>query len=143
MVPVMLLVFADPFVATYQRFDGIILPEHIIDIPKSHSTGGGLFGSSKEDPATCNGVKLSSFKYRTKDLQPDNHKELRKNGLSMHLQRVHDFLVGTKSMDDPVYCIEEVCAIYVSLHKYYLCYKKGYGYQLSCHEWEFIETTKV
>ena len=89
----------------------------------------------------CNGVKLSSFQYYTEDLKEANHKELRKNGLCMHLQGMLDILVGVKSMDDPVNCVEVICATYKSLHKYYLCYKLSYGY--SCHDWEFKETTKV
>ena len=117
------------FVATCQRFDGIILPEHKIKIEKFHS--GRWFGSSKEDSLLCNGVKLSSFDYYTKDLKTANHKELRKSGLSMHLQNVHDVLVGEESMGDPVFCIEVVCAAYLSLHKYFLCYRKMY---LGCHD---------
>ena len=87
----------------------------------------------------CNGVSLSSFDYYTRDLKSDNHKELRKNSLSMHLQKVHAGLVGEESISDPVSCVEITCATYLSLHKYYLCYKRGYGY-LACHDWE---TTKV
>ena len=90
----------------------------------------------------CNGVKLSSFDYNTKDLKPFNHKELRKSSLLMHLQNMQDVLVGEETMDDPVFCIEVVCATYLSLHKYYLCYKRSYGY-IGCHDFEFIETTKV
>jgi len=132
-----------PFIATYQRFDGIILPEHKIQPSKSQSSGGlWPFGStSREDPTTCNGVKLNSFDYNTKDLKTHNHKELRKSGLSMHLQEVHNVLVGTEPMNDPISCIEKIYAIYISLHKYYLCYEKRYG--LSCQDWEFEETTKV
>ena len=129
------------FVATYQRFDGIILPEHKTKIQKFHSSGG-WFGSAKEDPSMCNGVKLSSFDYYTKDLKTANHKELRKSSLVMHLQNVHDVLVGKESMSDSVFCIEVVCTTYLSLHKYHLCYKRGYGYS-SGHDWEFHETTKV
>lgn len=87
-------------------------------------------------------MKLSSFDYITKDLKTNNHKELRKDALLMHLHSMHDVLVGTKSMDNPVNCIEFICATYVSLHNYYLCYKRTYGY-LSCHDWKFSETTKV
>ena len=114
----------------------------MITIQKSHS--GGWFGSGKVDPLMCNGVKLSSFDYYTQDLQTANHKELRKSSLLMHLQNVHDILVGKQSMGDPVFCIEVVCTTYLSLHKYHLCYKKlkGYGY-LREHDWEFHETTKV
>ena len=91
----------------------------------------------------CNGVKLSSFDYYTQDLKTANHKELRKNALSMHLQNVYDVLVGEKSMGDSVFCIEVVCTVYLSLHKYHLCYRRSsYGY-LGCHDWEFNETTKV
>lgn len=130
------------FVATYQRFDGIILPEHKIEIQKSHSSS--WFGVGKVDPSMCNGVQLSSFGYYTKDLQTANHKELRKSGLIMHLHNVHDILVEQQSMGDPVFCIESVCTTYLCLHKYHLCYKKGgsYGY-LRDHDWEFHETTKV
>ena len=138
----LLIQFVNSCVANYQRFDGIILPEHIIEIPKSRS-GGWLFGSStKEEPTTCNGVKLSEFNYSTSDLKINNHKELRKDGLLMHLQSMNDILIGTKSIDDPVYCVEVICATYLSLHKYYLYYKSYYGY-LGCHDWEFNETTKV
>ena len=133
------------FVAIYQRFDGIIMPEHKINIPKVPSSSSWLpFSSGKDDPSLCNGVKLSSFDYHTQDLKTANHKELRKSSLLMHLQNVHGILVGDQSMDDPLFCIEVVCAIYLSLHKYYLCYKKAqaYGY-LRDHDWEFRETTKV
>ena len=130
------------FVAIHQRFDGIILPEHIINVSlKSISSTGWLF-FAKEDPTMCNGVKLSSFDYYTKDLRIANHKELRKNGLFMHLNSMLDILVGTGSMDDPAYCIEFICAVYESLHKYCLCYTSVYGY-LNCHHWEFNGTTKV
>ena len=106
-------------------------------IPKS---GGGWF--SKEDPLMCNNVKLSSFHYHTGDLKLANHKELRKNGLLMHLQNVRGVLVGEKSMSDPVSCIEVACAAYFSLHKYCLCFKGTFGY-LGVHDWEFHETAKV
>ena len=129
------------FVATYQRFDGILLPEHIIELPKSHSGSKWRFGGAKEDPETCNGVKLSLFNYNTQDLKLPNHKELRKNSLSMHLNSMVDFLTGAKSMDDPIHCAEVVCATYLSLHNYYLCYQRIYG--LNCHEWKFAETKKV
>ena len=105
-------------------------------------SGGGLFGGPKEDPLMCNGVKLSSFDYDTQQLKTANHKELRKSSLLMHLQNVHDVLIGEESMNDPVFCIEVTCATYLSLHKYYLCYKQRFGY-LGCHDWEFSETTKV
>ena len=135
--------FVDLFIATYKRFDGIILPEHVIDIPKPKSSSIWPFGgSTKEEPDTCNGVKLSSFDYKTKDLKSANHKELRKDALSMHLQSKHDILVGTQPMEDPIYCVEVICTTYLSLHKFYLCYKRTYGY-LCCHDWEFNETTKV
>ena len=139
---VLLVQFFNSFVANYQRFDGIILPEHIIQIPKSQSSGIWPFNITKEDPTKCNGVKLSSFDYNTEDLKPDNHKELRKDALLMHLHSMYDVLVGTKSMDDPVYCVEVICATYLSLHTYYLHYKSVYGY-LGCQNWEFNETTKV
>ena len=113
------------------------MPEHIEEI-KQKSTSSWF---SKEDPLMCNGVKLSSFNYYTRELKPDNHKELRKNSLLMHLQNVHDVLIGDVSMSDPVSCMEVVCATYFSLHKYYLSYKRLYG--LACHDWEFYETTKV
>ena len=138
---ILLILFVIFCVATYQRFDGIILPEHIIEVTKSKSGSGWIF-TAKDAPNMCNGVKLSSFDYCTQDLTTANHKELRKNSLSMHLQSIVDILVGTKSMYDPVYCVEVICATYLSLHKYYLCYKSGYGY-LSYHDWEFNETTKV
>ena len=137
---ILLIWCIDYFVAIYQRFDGIILPEHIIKFPKPKSSGG-WFSGPKEDPTTCNGVKLSSFGYNTEDLRTDNHKELRKDALLMHLHSMHDVLVGTKSMDDPVCCIEVICSTYLSLHNYYLCFKRAYG--LSCHDWKFNETTKV
>lgn len=127
------------FIVTYQRFDGIILPEHIKEPAKSQYS---FAWFRKEDPTMCNSVKLSSFGYKTDDLKIDNHKELRKEALNMHLQSIHDNLVGTGSVDDPVYCVEVVCAIYLSLHKYYVCYVSTYGY-LGCHDWEFTETTKV
>ena len=129
--------FYDPFVATYQRFDGIILPEHIKE-PQSSSKS-----SNREDPATCNGVKLSSFDYKTKDLKLVNHQELRKIGLSMHLQSIHDVLVGTESMDDPIKCVDVVCGTYLSLHKNYLCYRAEVYESPLCHKWEFNETAKV
>lgn len=128
------------YVAIYQRFDGIILPEHKIKVQKSHSSS--WFGGGKVDPSMCNGVKLSSFDYHTQDLQIANHKELRKSSLLMHLQNVYDILVGEQSIGDPIFCIEVVCTTYLCLHKYHLCYKKGYGY-LRDHDWEFHETTKV
>ena len=137
----LLICSVDSFVATYRRFDGIILPEHMIEPPKSQSSSGWWPYGGKEDPTTCNGAKLHAFNYKTKDLKADNHKELRKNGLSMHLQSVHNVLVGIEPMDDPIYCIEEVYTIYVSIHKNYLCYEKQYG--LSCQDWEFNETTMV
>ena len=59
----------------------------------------------------------------------------------MHLQSMYNVLVGTESMDDPIYFVKVVCAAYFSLHKYYLCYERMYG--LSCHEWKFDETDKV
>ena len=90
----------------------------------------------------CNGVKLSSFNYYTHDLKSDNHKELRKSGLLMHLQNMHNILVGEESMNNPVSCVELTCAAYLSLHKYYLHYKRAYGY-IGCHDWEFHETAKV
>lgn len=129
--------FFNHFVATYRRFDGIILPEHIVKVPKSSR----WFSSGNAN--TCNGVKLSSFDYQTKDLTQSNHKELRKNALIMHIQNIRDVLIGAESMDDPVNCVEVVCTAYTSLHKYYLCYESNYGYNLNCHEWEFTETTKV
>ena len=60
----------------------------------------------------------------------------------MHLHSMYDVLVGAKSMDNPIYCVEVVCATYLSLHNYYLCYASAYGY-LSYHDWKFDETTKV
>lgn len=130
------------FVATYQRFDGIILPEHLIQPPKAQYMYRGTWPFfAKDNPDTCHGVKLSSFDYSTRDLKLANHKELRKNGLLMHLNGMYDVLVGTESMDDPIHCAEVVCATYLSLHKYYLSYQKVYG--LNCHEWTFYETTKV
>ena len=124
------------FVATYQRFDGIVLPNHKVEIPIAKSS------SSAKDPAMCNGVKLNSFNYYTRDLSSANHEELRRSGLSMHLQSIHGVLVGADSMNDTVFCVERVCTTYLSLHKYYLCCKGSYGY-LTCHDWEFNETTKV
>lgn len=118
------------------------MPEHKIDIPKVQSSSSWLFGSGKEDPTVCNGVKLSSFNYKTCDLQMDNHKQLRKNGLLMHLKSMDGVLAGTESMGNSVSCAEVVSAAYLSLHKYYLCYKEKYGY-LYHHDWEFFETTKV
>ena len=85
---------------------------------------------------------MSSFDYNTCDLKLANHKVLRKDSLMMHLQSMHEILVGTQLMDDPVDCVEVICSTYLSLHKYYLCYKSTYGY-LSFHDWEFNETTKV
>ena len=111
------------------------MPEHKIEVQKSGNRSG-------KDPSKCNGVLLSSFDYYTFDLKSDNHKELRKSSLSMHLQKVHAGLVGEESISDPVSCVEITCAAYLSLHKYYLCYKRHYGY-LGCHDWEFHETTKV
>ena len=118
------------------------MPEHIKELAKSQYYFSWFYSNNREDPTTCSGVKLSSFDYKTDNLSIDNHKELRKQGLTMHLQSRHDTLVGTCSMDDPVYCVDVVCATYLSLHKYYLCYKTNYGY-LGCHKWEFTETTKV
>lgn len=126
------------FLATYQRFDGIVLPEHRKETFEFDSSK-----RFKEHPSYCNGEKLSSFDYRTKDLKLANHKELRKNGLRMHLQSMHDILVGAQSMDDPIYCVEVTCTTYLSLHKNYLCYKKYGDKDLSCHEWEFNETAEV
>ena len=90
----------------------------------------------------CNGVKLTSFNYYTHDLKVDNHKELRKSGLLMHLQDMRNVLAGEESMSNPVSCVEVTCAAYLSLHKYYLHYKRSYGY-IGCNDWEFYDTTKV
>ena len=113
----------------------------MIKLPKSQSSSMWPFGGAKEDPDTCNGVKLYAFNYNTRDLKLVNHKELRKNSLSMHLHGMHDILVGVESMDDPIQFVEVVYATFLSLHKYYLCYPKMYG--LNCHEWKFDETNKV
>ena len=125
--------------ATYQRFDGILLPEHIIKPQKVPENSGNTI---KEAPTTCNGVKLSSFNYKTEDLSLANHKELRKKGLSMHLQSMHNALAGTESLEDPIHCVEMICATYFSLHKYFLYFKIEHGY-FGCQEWKFPETTKV
>ena len=132
-----MLIFVCLFLlATYQRFDGIILPEHITELKYNFSA---MWRFNKPD--YCSGVKLSSYYYNTRDLKLYNHKELRKSSLSMHLQRMYNILIGTESMDDPMYCVEVVCAVYFSLNKYYLCYEALYG--LCCYEWKFDNTTEV
>ena len=115
------------------------MPEHIIEPKYNISNLSALWRFNKPD--YCSGVKLSSYYYNTRDLKLCNHKELRKSSLSMHLQRMYNVLVGTESMDDPIYCVEVVCAAYISLNKYYLCYETFYG--PCCYEWKLDDTTEV
>jgi len=127
------------FLAYYKRCDGIILPEHTDS--KYRVKAKGYFSTSAN---TCNGVKLSSFKYDTKDLSLNNHIELRKNALLMHLEGMHNILSGKAVMEDVVNCIGSVCATFLSLHKNYLCYKtNSYSSQLKDNQWTFTDTEVV
>jgi len=126
------------FLANYKRCDGIILPEHTDTKYKK-----GYFSASNSSADTCNGVKLSSFKYDTKDLSHNNHVELRKNALLMHLEGMHDILSGVAVMRDAIDCIESVCATYLSLHKSYLCSTNKYTNQVTVHQWTLDDTELV
>ena len=131
------------FLGQYKKCDGIILPEHIVSPTGSDGYMGKFKGFNNSSADTCNGVRLSSFNYSTKELSSENHVELRKNALLMHLEGMHDILIGVQVKEDAVDCIESVCATFLSLHKNYLCYKATHYSNLTDHLWTFTDTEMV
>lgn len=137
------------FSVIYQRFDGIILPEHTKPLIKPASgflsTGMSyLWGNSKQSAATCENEKLSSFNYDTKKLSDLNHKQLRKNALWMHLEHFYGVLSGEKVMDNLVDTIKTVCATFTSLNKFYICSKtSSYSGNPTDLSWAFDELKMV
>jgi len=132
----------------YQRFDGILLPEHVKEPTKSEFWLKGKFKSTVEyvwkDPLTCGGEKLSSCNYATRNLSELNHKQLRKNALLMHLEEMYNALHRKESTSIFISYIESVCAAFETLNKYHLSYTAQFMYN-SIKEicWEFIDTKQV
>jgi len=127
----------------YQKFDGIILPEHIKAPPK-------LIGSFRSGihravgyGNICDGAELSSFDYEVRNLSESNHKQLRKNALWMHLEDMLNALTGAETMNNPINCIETVLATYESLDRYHLCYKKYSNNNPKDNSWMFDDTKEV
>ena len=136
---------------TYQRFDGIILPEHTKPPTKPSSGFIGtvasgisyLYSGSKQNAETCDDEKLSSFKYDTKKLSDANHQQLRKNALLMHLEHYYCVLSGEEELNNPIENVETVCAVFASLNSCHLSYKTFYHGNHMDHSWTFNETKTV
>jgi len=106
------------FIATYQRYDGILWPE-LVD------TGGitvpfikiNLFGRQE----TSDSAKYKENFINVKDFSLREHKQYRKDTLMKYLNVLSNFAVRNFS-GDPVQFVRTVVAIYLSVHNCYLYY---------------------
>ena len=76
-----------------------------------------------------------------KSLSHSEHVKLRKKALNSYLSSLHDVLYGAESIDDPVYLIRTVYALYFSLHNSYVTYH--YNYLQREVAWQLKETANV